>query len=119
MYAPESYHLIQEMQKYNVSDYRPHVQHFQNAIRKVRQVQRMKKQRGFAFSQAEEGQEKIIRMYDTTQKRGKYGELHDASADPFSDTHKLVPENNEENPFSDAAQNNQSDQNSFGESLLG
>lgn len=119
MYAPESYHLIQEMQKYNVSDYRPHVQHFQNAIRKVRQVQRMKKQRGFAFSQAEEGQEKIIRMYDTTQKRGKYGELHDASADPFSDTHKLVPENSEENPFSDAAQNNQSDQNSFGESLLG
>ncbi|CCF60418.1 hypothetical protein KAFR_0K00630 [Kazachstania africana CBS 2517] len=86
MYQPETYHLVQEMQKYNITDYRPHLLHFQDAIRKVRQVQRMKKQRGFAFSQSEEGgQEKIIRMYDTTQKRGKYGELHDASGDPFSD----------------------------------
>lgn len=87
MYEPESYHLVQEMQKYNISDNRPHLQHFQDAIRKVRQVQRMKKQRGFAFSQTEEGgQEKIIRMYDTTQKRGVYGELHDASLNPFSDS---------------------------------
>ena len=87
MYEPESYHLVQEMQKYNITDNRPHIQHFQDAIRKVRQVQRMKKQRGFAFSQAEEGgQEKIIRMYDTTQKRGIHGELHDASLNPFNDT---------------------------------
>ncbi|CCD26430.1 aminophospholipid-translocating P4-type ATPase DRS2 NDAI_0H02560 [Naumovozyma dairenensis CBS 421] len=93
MYEPESYHVVQEMQKFNISDYRPHVQHFQNAIRKVRQVQRMKKQRGFAFSQSEEGgQERIIRMYDTTQKRGKYGELQDASTDPFAD--KGVVNNN-------------------------
>lgn len=92
MYAPETYHLVQEMQKYNINDYRPHIQHFQDAIRKVRQVQRMKKQRGFAFSQAEEGgQEKIIRMYDTTQKRGKFGELQDASntADVFSDENQI------------------------------
>ena len=88
MYAPESYHVVQEMQKYNINDYRPHLQHFQDAIRKVRQVQRMKKQRGFAFSQDEEGgQEKIIRMYDTTQKRGIHGELQDASLNPFSDTY--------------------------------
>ncbi|SMN21489.1 similar to Saccharomyces cerevisiae YAL026C DRS2 Aminophospholipid translocase (flippase) that maintains membrane lipid asymmetry in post-Golgi secretory vesicles [Maudiozyma saulgeensis] len=86
MYVPETYHLVQEMQKYNINDYRPHIQHFQDAIRKVRQVQRMKKQRGFAFSQAEEGgQEKIIRMYDTTLKRGKFGELADASANVFDD----------------------------------
>lgn len=90
LYEPESYHLVQEIQKYNISDYRPHQQHFQNAIRKVRQVQRMKKQRGFAFSQAEDGgQEKIIRMYDTTLKRGIYGELQDASANPFSDRNEL------------------------------
>ena len=45
----------------------------------------MKKQRTFAFSQAEEGgQERIIRIYDTTQKRGIYGELHDASLNPFN-----------------------------------
>lgn len=86
MYVPEPYHVAQEMQKFNITDYRPHVEQFQKAIRKVRQVQRMKKQRGFAFSQSEDGnQEKIIRMYDTTQKRGVYGELQDASADPFSD----------------------------------
>ena len=92
MYAPETYHLVQEMQKYNINDYRPHIQHFQDAIRKVRQVQRMKKQRGFAFSQAEEGgQEKIIRMYDTTQKRGRFGELQDASApvDVFGDENQV------------------------------
>lgn len=108
MYEPETYHVIQEMQKYNINDSRPHVQQFQNAIRKVRQVQRMKKQRGFAFSQAEEGgQEKIIRMYDTTQKRGKYGELQDASANPFSDNNGFENDglgNTEpfiENPFAD------------------
>lgn len=99
MYVPQSYHVVQEMQKFNISDYRPHVQQFQNAIRKVRQVQRMKKQRGFAFSQSEEGgQEKIIRMYDTTQKRGIYGELQDASADPFSDDNYV---NIPSDPFSD------------------
>ncbi|SCU96405.1 LAMI_0F06436g1_1 [Lachancea mirantina] len=85
-YTPEPYHVVQEMQKYNIGDYRPRVEHFQKAIRRVRQVQRMKKQRGFAFSQSEEGgQDKIIRMYDTTLKRGTYGELQDASANPFKD----------------------------------
>lgn len=117
MYEPESYHLVQEMQKYNITDNKPHMQHFQDAIRKVRQVQRMKKQRGFAFSQAEEGgQEKIIRMYDTTQKRGVYGELHDASLNPFNDTFavsKNIPQTEQkvnkdikvkENPFDDSNQ---------------
>ncbi|AET39861.1 aminophospholipid-translocating P4-type ATPase DRS2 Ecym_5071 [Eremothecium cymbalariae DBVPG len=85
-YSPESYHVVQEIQKYNISDYRPRLEQFQKAIRKVRQVQRMRKQRGFAFSQSEDGgQEKIVRMYDTTQKRGVFGELHDASANPFRD----------------------------------
>lgn len=102
MYVPQAYHVVQEMQKFNISDYRPHVQQFQSAIRKVRQVQRMKKQRGFAFSQSEQGgQERIVRMYDTTQKRGIYGELHDASANPFSDDNYVsIPSN----PFSDENQ---------------
>ncbi|SCU84713.1 LANO_0C02168g1_1 [Lachancea nothofagi CBS 11611] len=85
-YTPESYHVVQEMQKYNIGDYRPRVEQFQKAIRRVRQVQRMKKQRGFAFSQSEAGgQDKVIRMYDTTLKRGAHGELQDASANPFRD----------------------------------
>lgn len=76
MYYPETYHYVQEIQKYNIQDYRPRMEQFQKAIRKVRQVQRMRKQRGFAFSQAEEGQEKLVRMYDTTKKRGKFGEMN-------------------------------------------
>ncbi|SCU90974.1 LADA_0F07382g1_1 [Lachancea dasiensis] len=85
-YTPESYHVVQEMQKYNIGDHRPRIEQFQKAIRRVRQVQRMKKQRGFAFSQSEVGgQDKVIRMYDTTLKRGVHGELQDASANPFHD----------------------------------
>lgn len=73
---PELYHMVQEIQKYNIQDYRPRMEQFQKAIRKVRQVQRIKKQRGFAFSQVEnQDQEKIVRLYDTTKKRGVFGEL--------------------------------------------
>lgn len=75
MYRPLSYHYVQEIQKYNIADYRPRMEQFQKAIRKVRQVQRMRKQRGFAFSQADEGQTRIIEAYDTTMARGRYGEM--------------------------------------------
>lgn len=51
------------------------MEQFQKAIRKVRQVQRMRKQRGYAFSHADESQMRLIRAYDTTQHRGKYGEM--------------------------------------------
>ncbi|ODV92113.1 hypothetical protein CANCADRAFT_22881 [Tortispora caseinolytica NRRL Y-17796] len=77
MYLPSSYHFVQEIQKYNIADYRPRMQQFQKAIRKVRQVQRMRKQRGFAFSQVEEGQTQIVRAYDTTIARGLLGETAD------------------------------------------
>ena len=44
---------------------------FQKAIKKVRAVQRMRKNRGFAFSQTEnvnrQDQARIIRAYDTTK----------------------------------------------------
>lgn len=75
MYYPQTYHHIQEIQKYNIQDYRPCMEQFQKAIRKVRQVQRMRKQRGYAFSQADEGQSRLIQAYDTTKERGKYGEM--------------------------------------------
>lgn len=76
-YVPTTYHVIQEFQKFKKSDddNRPRLEQFQKAIRKVRQVQRMKKQRGFAFSQAEEDngiQEKLIRLYDTSKQGKKY-----------------------------------------------
>jgi len=79
-YSPESYHYVQEIQKYNIQDYRPRMEEFQKAIRKVRQVQRIKKQRGFAFSQVDnQDQEKIVRLYDTTKKRGVFGELSEGN----------------------------------------
>lgn len=78
MYYPESYHYVQEIQKYKVANFKPRIEQFQKAIRKVRQVSRMRKQRGFAFSQAEEGQEKLVRMYDTTKTRGQWGEMREA-----------------------------------------
>ncbi|KAJ4170116.1 aminophospholipid translocase [Fusarium falciforme] len=75
MYKPQTYHHIQEIQKYNIQDYRPRMEQFQKAIRKVRQVQRMRKQRGYAFSQADESQTRVLQAYDTTKHRGRYGEM--------------------------------------------
>ncbi|QSS51826.1 P-type ATPase [Histoplasma capsulatum var. duboisii H88] len=82
MYFPQAYHHVQEIQKYNVQDYRPRMEQFQKAIRKVRQVQRNRKQRGYAFSQADEGgQMRVVNAYDTTRSRGRYGEM--ASSRPL------------------------------------
>lgn len=81
MYYPQTYHHIQEIQKYNIQDYRPRMEQFQKAIRKVRQVQRMRKQRGYAFSQADESQTRVLQAYDTTRERGRYGEM--ASSRPL------------------------------------
>lgn len=79
-YSPESYHMVQEIQKYNIQDHRPRMEQFQKAIRKVRQVQRIKKQRGFAFAQADnQDQEKLLRLYDTTKKRGAFGEIQETT----------------------------------------
>lgn len=78
MYFPQTYHHVQEIQKYNVADYRPRMEQFQKAVRKVRQVQRMRKQRGYAFSAADEGRGegmRIIGAYDTTRRRGRFGEM--------------------------------------------
>jgi len=75
MYYPQTYHHVQEIQKYNIQDYRPRMEQFQKAIRKVRQVQRMRKQRGYAFSQTDESQARVLQAYDTTKERGRYGEM--------------------------------------------
>lgn len=86
-YRPTSYHIAQELQKYNIPDYRPrqeqYVIHtflpsrpntalrFQKAIKKVRAVQRLRRTRGFAFSQTEtagqQDQARLIRAYDTSK----------------------------------------------------
>jgi len=84
MYYPQSYHHVQEIQKYNIQDYRPRMEQFQKAIRKVRQVQRMRKQRGYAFSQTDESQARVLQAYDTTRQRGRYGEMV-SSRNPFEE----------------------------------
>lgn len=92
---PASYHIAQEIQKYNIPDYRPRqeqyalvfdfqserqlltlpVCRFQKAIKKVRAVQRMRRNRGFAFSQTEnparQDQSRLIRAYDTSQTHAR------------------------------------------------
>ncbi|KIX03784.1 uncharacterized protein Z518_07337 [Rhinocladiella mackenziei CBS 650.93] len=77
VYFPQDYHHVQEIQKYNIQDYRPRMEQFQKAVRKVRQVQRMRKQRGYAFSAGDEGgqQMRVLNAYDTTRERGRYGEM--------------------------------------------
>ncbi|RXK37094.1 phospholipid-transporting ATPase [Tremella mesenterica] len=71
-YHPTPYHIVQEIQKFNLSDYRPRQEQFQKAIKKVRATQRMRRQRGFAFSQTEtnnQDQTRLIRAYDTSLAR--------------------------------------------------
>ncbi|AFR92516.2 phospholipid-transporting ATPase [Cryptococcus neoformans C23] len=71
-YHPASYHIVQEIQKFSLSDYRPRQEQFQKAIKKVRATQRMRRQRGFAFSQTEtnnQDQARLIRAYDTSVAR--------------------------------------------------
>ncbi|KAF7362154.1 Phospholipid-transporting ATPase [Mycena venus] len=74
-YMPASYHIAQELQKYNIPDYRPRQEQFQKAIKKVRAVQRMRRNRGFAFSQTEDGgkqdQARLIRAYDTSKSNAR------------------------------------------------
>ena len=52
----------------------PFVVRFQKAIKKVRAVQRMRRNRGFAFSQTEnarQDQAKLIRAYDTSKSNAR------------------------------------------------
>jgi phospholipid-transporting ATPase len=74
-YRPTSYHIAQELQKYNIPDYRPRQEQFQKAIKKVRAVQRLRKNRGFAFSQTEDptrqDQARLIRAYDTSKSHAR------------------------------------------------
>ncbi|PHZ16300.1 phospholipid-translocating P-type ATPase [Rhizopus microsporus ATCC 52813] len=66
---PTTYHHVQEIQKYNLPDYRPRMDRFRQAVNKVRRIQRLKRNRGYAFSQNETDQTKIIRAYDTTLQK--------------------------------------------------
>lgn len=61
--------MLTTRHRLNLPDYRPRKTQFSQAIKKIRALQRTRRNRGFAFSQTEESQEKIIRSYDTTQQK--------------------------------------------------
>ncbi|KAJ2502705.1 aminophospholipid translocase [Coemansia sp. RSA 1972] len=69
MYFTKPYHIVQEIQKFNIPDYRPRMERFKKAVHKARLLQRLRRTRGYAFSQTEGGQEKVIRAYDTTMQK--------------------------------------------------
>ncbi|KAF9432891.1 hypothetical protein BGZ76_010179 [Entomortierella beljakovae] len=68
-FYPRTYHYVQEIQKLNIPDYRPRMERFRKAVHKVRTIQRMRRNRGFAFSQNESGTARLIRAYDTTAQK--------------------------------------------------
>ncbi|KAJ3190997.1 hypothetical protein HK101_008184 [Irineochytrium annulatum] len=68
-YFPSSYHIVQEIQKFNIPDTQTRMNWFRKAVYKVRQTQRLKRTRGYAFSQNETGQANLIRVYDTTRRK--------------------------------------------------
>jgi phospholipid-transporting ATPase len=47
----------------------PRLELFKKQVQKVRVTQRSKRNRGFAFSQNEDGQAHLIRIYDTTRRK--------------------------------------------------
>ncbi|KAF9183871.1 hypothetical protein BGZ51_003705 [Haplosporangium sp. Z 767] len=68
-FFPRTYHYVQEIQKLNIPDYRPRMERFRKAVHRVRNIQRMRRNRGFAFSQNESGTAHLIRAYDTTAQK--------------------------------------------------
>ena len=71
MYRPKLSHIIAEMQVFGIGDHRPRMEVFRKAVHKVRLTQRIKRTRGYAFSQNESGQAELIRVYDTTLRKPK------------------------------------------------
>ncbi|GAA95052.1 hypothetical protein E5Q_01707 [Mixia osmundae IAM 14324] len=69
LFNPQPYHIVQEIQALNLPDYRPRMAQFQRAIKKVRAVQHLRQNNGYAFSQTEGGQADLMKLYDTTIPR--------------------------------------------------
>ncbi len=68
-YYTNDKHIIQEMQKFIIDDYSLDQSWFTKSVNKVKMINRMRKTRGFAFSQSEGGQANLIRVYDTTKRK--------------------------------------------------
>ena len=49
-YNPESYHYVQEIQKYNIQDYRPRMEQFQKQLEKFDKFKELKTKRFCLFS---------------------------------------------------------------------
>ncbi|KAJ3272622.1 hypothetical protein HDV01_005369 [Terramyces sp. JEL0728] len=63
-YYPDPHHIIQEIQKCNIPDYRPRTRWFNQFVLKYHRASHS----SYSFSQSE-GQEKLIRRYDSTKRK--------------------------------------------------
>jgi phospholipid-transporting ATPase len=57
------------MHKFGIQDQQPRKELFRKQVQKVRLIQRQKLNRGFAFSQNDDGEAQLIRLYDTTRRK--------------------------------------------------
>ncbi|KAJ3323832.1 hypothetical protein HDV06_001202 [Boothiomyces sp. JEL0866] len=68
-YIPQRYHIVQEIQYQNIPDYRPKSPWFYNTVSKIKKMKNMRNNFGYAFSQNEQPQSPIVRLYDTTKRK--------------------------------------------------
>ncbi|CDK29912.1 unnamed protein product [Kuraishia capsulata CBS 1993] len=69
MYRPETYHVVQELQKAKYQETGPRSESFRNSLKRLRQSVRMRKRTGFAFDQGGTDQDRLMKLFDTTKKR--------------------------------------------------
>ncbi|KAJ3271263.1 hypothetical protein HDV01_006935 [Terramyces sp. JEL0728] len=67
-FFPQSYHIVQEIQKHNIPDYSLQAQWFHSTVIKIQRMKEMNY--GYAFSQNDQqfGQ-KVVDLYDTTKRK--------------------------------------------------
>ncbi|KAJ3323831.1 hypothetical protein HDV06_001201 [Boothiomyces sp. JEL0866] len=69
-FTPQSYHIIQEIQKHNIPDYSVKAQWFHTTVSKIQKMREMNLDYGYAFSQNDQQQEKkVVDLYDTTKRK--------------------------------------------------
>ncbi|KAJ3309397.1 hypothetical protein HDV04_006184 [Boothiomyces sp. JEL0838] len=69
-FAPQSYHIIQEIQKHNIPDYSVQAQWFHTTVSKIQKMKEMNLGYGYAFSQNDQQLEnKVVALYDTTKRK--------------------------------------------------
>jgi len=66
MYMPQGYVIVQEIERFRSGEHLELPNPFAGSNVAARLFQRIKKNRGYAFSQNESGQAELVQKYDTT-----------------------------------------------------